>query len=122
MEHPVKRVTKPWGHEVWWAAAKAYVGKIIVVNKGKRSSLQMHKRKTETFHVLKGTMRLEYKGRVHKVGPGRSFHIEPGDVHRFSAPWGRITLLEVSTPQVHDIVRLEDDYGRSSKQRQIADA
>ena len=114
MEYKVKRVEKPWGHELWWAGSKHYVGKIIVVNKGKRSSLQLHRKKTETFFVLRGRMRLEHKGRVLTVGAGRSFHIEPGDVHRFSAPHGRITLLEVSTPQLHDIVRLQDDYGRAA--------
>jgi quercetin dioxygenase-like cupin family protein len=113
MEQKVKRVEKPWGHEIWWAVTKAYAGKIIVMNKGKRSSLQVHKKKTETFHVLKGKMRLECNRKVYTLGPGRTFHIEPGDVHRFSTPWGKVTFLEASTPELQDIVRLEDDYGRS---------
>jgi mannose-6-phosphate isomerase-like protein (cupin superfamily) len=114
VKRPVTRTKKPWGEELLWAHTPAYVGKIIVVNKGKRSSLQKHLKKSETFFVLSGRMRLEYRGKKHVVGAGRAFHIEPGSVHRFSAPFGRVTLLEVSTPQLHDIVRLEDDYGRAA--------
>ena len=112
MEFKVKRVEKPWGHELWWAQTKAYVGKLIVVDKGHRLSLQYHDRKRETLFVLRGTLLLEHRGKKRRLTPGRAFDIEPKDVHRFSAPFGRVTLLEASTPQVKDVVRLSDDYGR----------
>jgi mannose-6-phosphate isomerase len=112
MKFTAKKVLKPWGHELWWAQTKAYLGKILVVNKGHRLSLQYHKRKRETLHVLRGVLLLEHQGKKLKLRPGNSFDIAPGQTHRFAAPFGRVTLLEVSTPEAHDIVRLSDDYGR----------
>ena len=108
----VKRVAKPWGYEIWYASARKYVGKILVINKGHRLSKQYHKVKHETIYTLKGRLKLELNGRTRVLRPGTSVPIPPRSVHRFGAPYGRVTLLEVSTPEVSDIVRLEDDYGR----------
>lgn len=112
MKGAVTVVEKPWGHEVIYAQAKRYVGKILVINKGKRLSRQYHKVKHETIYVLKGTLGLELKGKTLTAGPGKAFPIPPRTVHRFFAPKGRVTLLEVSTPELWDVVRLSDDYGR----------
>ena len=105
-------VDKPWGHEVIYAQAPRYAGKILVINKGRRLSRQYHKVKHETIYVLKGRLALELKGRKLTAGQGRSFLIQKKAVHRFAAPHGRVTLLEVSTPELWDVVRLSDDYGR----------
>ena len=112
MKASVKVVQKPWGHEIWYAHAPAYAGKILFLKKGHRLSLQYHVKKSETVYVLKGNLALELAGRKHKVGAGRSFDIFPKMVHRFAAPYGPVTLLEVSSPELWDVVRLSDDYGR----------
>lgn len=112
MRSRVKVVLKPWGREIWYAQAPRYVGKILVIEKGRRLSLQYHRVKHETLYTLKGRWLLELKGRRSIQRPGSAFVVPPRTRHRFSAPYGTVTLLEVSTPEVHDIVRLEDDYGR----------
>ena len=88
------------------------MGKILIINKGHRLSKQYHKVKHETIYVLKGRLSLELNGRKRLAGPGSAFPIPPRAVHRFAAPDGRVTLLEVSTPELWDVVRLSDDYGR----------
>ena len=112
-----ERVVKPWGYELWWARAKSYVCKLIVVEKGKRLSLQYHKRKHETIYVLRGRLKLRLGRREVVLAPGSSVPIPPGTVHRFQAPYGRVTLFEASTPEVWDVVRLQDDYGRVARAR-----
>lgn len=112
---PLKRVEKPWGHEIWWAQSKRYVGKLLVINKGHRLSLQYHKVKHETIYCLKGRFRLTLNGKKILMKPGMAAEIPTKAVHRFEAPYGRATLLEVSTPEVWDVVRLSDDYGRKEK-------
>ena len=113
LNRKVKVVKKPWGREVWYARHTSYVGKILILNKGHRLSRQYHTVKHETLYVLEGRLLLEL-GRTKKTaGPGSAFAIPPRTVHRFSAPHGQVTLLEVSTPEVEDIVRLDDDYGRA---------
>ncbi len=112
MSAPIKRVPKPWGHEAWFAQTKKYVGKLLVINKGHRLSRQYHRVKHETLYVLKGRLWLELGGKKKAVGPGTAFVIPPKTIHRFEARYGRVTLLEVSTPEVEDVVRLSDDYGR----------
>lgn len=111
----MKRVDKPWGHEVWFAHTERYVGKILVIEAGKRLSLQYHREKDESIYVQDGTLRLtlERDGvlEVEDLGPGEARHIPPGTRHRFEA-LERCTLCEVSTPEVEDVVRLEDDFGR----------
>jgi mannose-6-phosphate isomerase-like protein (cupin superfamily) len=112
-----KRVEKPWGYELWWARTDRYVGKLLHVKAGTQLSLQYHVRKDETIHLWRGDMVLvlQQDGRLvdHPMRPGDTFHVTPGTVHRMRA----ITdcdVLEVSTPEVEDVVRVEDDYGRKS--------
>ncbi len=112
------RVEKPWGHEIWWAQSDRYVGKVLHVKAGHRLSLQYHERKDETIHLWSGDMVLVLgEGealREQAMRPGESCRIPPGTRHRMIA----ITdcdILEVSTPEVDDIVRLEDAYGRVSR-------
>ena len=110
------KVEKPWGYEIRWAINEKYLGKILHIDAGKRLSLQYHEQKDETIYVSEGTLSLEL-GEGDKVtelqlNEGHAFHIEPGVIHRFCAPYGCVKLLEVSTPELDDIVRLEDNYGR----------
>ncbi|MBI3548584.1 MAG: cupin domain-containing protein [Elusimicrobia bacterium] len=110
-----KLVKKPWGHEVWWAQSKKYAGKLLVIEKGHRLSLQYHKIKHETVYTLKGRWRLRFGRASRDVGPGAVVSIPPRTIHRFEAPYGRVTLIEVSTPELWDVVRLQDDYKRSGE-------
>jgi mannose-6-phosphate isomerase-like protein (cupin superfamily) len=109
-------VPKPWGHELIWAVTGRYCGKLIAIDAGRRLSLQRHERKEESVYVLSGRLHLHLEGddgvvRVIEVGPGESWHIPPGRIHRFEAPEA-VELVEVSTPELDDVERLEDDYGR----------
>ena len=109
-------VAKPWGEERVFAEGTRYAGKLILIRKGEALSLQYHDRKEETIHVLEGVLGLfvERDGlrRDLRLGPGESFHIEPGTRHRMTAPEVDCLLVEVSTPELDDVVRLEDRYGR----------
>ena len=111
-----RTIHKPWGHEIIWGETKDYVGKILCINQGHRLSRQYHKIKEETIMVLRGTLLLEIgEGEnivEHKLKRGENFHVTPGTIHRFCAPSGGCTLIEVSTPEIDDVVRLQDDYGR----------
>ena len=111
----VERVPKPWGHEMIFAHAKKYVGKILVIEKGHRLSRQLHRVKHESLMVLRGRLKLTLGKGTQIVGPGTAFTIPPKTIHRFEAPKGRVTLIEVSTPELRDVVRLRDDYGRRGK-------
>ena len=114
MEFKTKRVDKPWGHEMIWALVPGkYAGKLLVIEKGKRLSLQYHRRKHESLVVLKGRLTYLLGRRTRTAGPGKAFTVRPGTVHRFEARHGRVTLIEVSTTELDDVVRLKDDYGRS---------
>jgi mannose-6-phosphate isomerase len=113
----VRRVEKPWGHELIWALAETYCGKVLFVRAGQALSLQFHREKDESWLVHAGRCRLEL-GEVGQavlsqeiVGPGAAFRYRPGTVHRVTAIEDT-TILEVSTPQLGDVVRLEDLYGR----------
>lgn len=114
----IKRVEKPWGHELWWAVTDRYVGKILHVKAGHQLSLQYHVEKTETIHLQRGEMLLvidEGEGLVEKrMLPGQSQHIPAGTRHRMVAI-SDCDILEVSTPELDDVVRLEDAYGRANK-------
>jgi mannose-6-phosphate isomerase len=110
------RVEKPWGWELWWAHTERYVGKILHINRGAALSYQFHRKKDETIYVLKGELALEFApggGRVQRrtLRPGDALHIRPGDHHRMTAVTA-CDVLEASTPEVDDVVRLEDRYGR----------
>jgi len=111
-----KRVDKPWGYELIWAHTEKYVGKILHINQGESLSYQYHEIKDETIHLLRGAMDLEIEAdgrrRALSLKPGDSFHIEPGMKHRMRAVKD-CDVLEVSTPELDDVVRLEDRYGRA---------
>ena len=109
---PVKEVKKPWGKEIWFAQSPKYVGKLLVINKGHRLSKQYHRVKHETLYTLRGRYMMEMNGILKVMMPGSVAVIPPGTVHRMEARFGRVTIFEVSTPEVHDVVRLSDDYGR----------
>jgi mannose-6-phosphate isomerase len=110
-------VDKPWGYELIWAVAEAYVGKLLFVRKGESLSLQFHNVKDESWYVLDGRARLELGGagegmlEEDVITTGAAFRFRPGTVHRVTAVEDT-TILEVSTPHLDDVVRLEDRYGR----------
>jgi mannose-6-phosphate isomerase-like protein (cupin superfamily) len=112
-----RRVEKPWGWELIWAHADAYVGKILFVKEGESLSLQFHREKDESWYVQSGRARLELGEAGQEaldeevVTAGACFHFRPGTVHRVTA-LEDTTILEVSTPHLDDVVRLEDRYGR----------
>ncbi len=113
----VKRVEKPWGYELVFAATDRYCGKVIFVRAGEQLSLQFHRSKDETIYVQSGRAEFEIGDPggtldVEVVAPGRSFHLAAGTVHRVRAIEDTV-LLEVSTPETDDVVRLEDRYGRA---------
>jgi mannose-6-phosphate isomerase-like protein (cupin superfamily) len=111
------KVEKPWGHELIWAHTDRYIGKILHVKAGHALSLQYHERKDETIFLLRGRMRF-YAGkdkealREIEMNEGDSYHITPGTVHRMEAITD-VDMLEASTSDMDDVVRLEDRYGRS---------
>ncbi len=106
-------VKKPWGREVIFARHARYVGKLITIERGHRLSLQYHRKKHETVYVLEGRLRLTLGRGTRTLGPGTAFAVAPRQTHRFEARTGRVTLIEVSTPELDDVVRLQDDYGRT---------
>ena len=110
----MRKVDKPWGHEVIWAETDNYVGKILHINGGHRLSLQYHDLKEETVYVLEGTLIVwTDTSEAVVIQQGSTWHNEPGRVHRFGAMQGAdVVLVEVSTPHLDDVVRLEDDYER----------
>ena len=111
-----RRVEKPWGHELIWAEGQRYVGKILHIEKGHQLSYQYHRQKDETIHVLDGILELQVASadgprQTLQLQPGQSFHITPGLRHRMTAV-ETCEVLEASTPELEDVVRLEDRYGR----------
>jgi len=112
-----RRVEKPWGWELIWAHTDLYVGKVLFVRAGHSLSLQFHNEKDESWYVQAGRAELELgeagQGILNAevITPGSSFHFAPGTVHRVTA-LEDTTILEVSTPHLDDVVRLEDRYGR----------
>src|SRR5947208_7137818 len=112
-----RKVEKPWGHELIWAHAEQYVGKVLFVRAGESLSLQFHREKDESWLVHEGRAQLELAQvgeavtNSEIVGPGSAFHFRPGTVHRVTAVDDTL-IIEVSTPHLEDVVRLEDRYGR----------
>lgn len=111
----ITRVPKPWGYELIFARTERYVGKILHINRGESLSLQYHEMKEETLYVVDGELRLtiEHDGdrRELVLRKGEAFHIPPRLIHRMEA-LADTDVAEVSTPELEDVVRLEDRYGR----------
>ena len=119
--HP-ERVEKPWGHEVIFAATERFAGKLLEIRAGERLSLHFHREKHEMLYVLQGAVRLFVEEAVSGPAPapmasyaietGEAFELPPGTVHRIEAIRDAL-LVEASSPEVDDVVRLADDYGRA---------
>jgi mannose-6-phosphate isomerase len=113
---PIKRVPKPWGYELIFAKTTRYVGKILHINRGESLSLQYHEIKDETLFVVAGMLRLTVEAggdrRELMLRGGEAFHIPPRMIHRMEA-LEDTDVAEVSTPEIDDVVRLEDRYGRA---------
>jgi len=112
-----QRIAKPWGYELIWARTDRYVGKILHIERGHALSLQYHRVKDETIRVLSGLLDFEHGAadaprETVRLGPGMTWHIPPGLRHRMVAVEDT-DVLEVSTPELDDVVRLEDRYGRT---------
>lgn len=108
----LKIVEKPWGHEEWWAHTDKYVGKLLYIKNGGRLSLQYHEVKEETVRVLEGVLTMTIGQEVKQLHRGDVVHIAPKTIHRMEALHGDVVVCEVSTPEVDDVVRISDDYGR----------
>lgn len=114
-----RRIDKPWGYELVWAEADAYVGKVLFVRAGQALSLQYHETKDEAWLVQEGNALLELgelagELRTVEISAGDAFRFRPGTVHRVTAVEDT-RILEVSTPQLDDVVRLDDRYGRPAR-------
>lgn len=111
-----RRVEKPWGHELIWAETPRYVGKVLHIKAGERLSRQYHQVKEETLLIQSGEMLLEVgpAEAIEKrtMKPGDVFHVKPGTIHRMIAV-SDVDVVEVSTPELDDVVRLDDVYGRA---------
>ena len=112
-----RKVDKPWGHELIWAETERYVGKVLFIKAGESLSLQFHRVKDESWLVQAGRAKLELGSAGNPVleeevvAQGATFRFRPGTVHRVTA-LEDTTIVEVSTPELDDVVRLEDRYGR----------
>jgi mannose-6-phosphate isomerase len=105
---------KPWGRELLWAETSAYAAKCIHIARGQRMSLQYHRVKVETVYVVEGRLLLTLDAATVVLLPGQSAHIPAGTTHRMAAPADQdVIVMEVSTPHLDDVVRLQDDYGRA---------
>ena len=119
MSDTPRRVEKPWGYELWWARTDRYVGKILHLRQGESLSLQYHHVKDETILLQSGRLLFETGTKAEQenlrrieMKPGDVFHITPGTLHRMTGIED-CDILEVSTPELEDVVRLEDRYGRA---------
>ena len=118
----ITRVEKPWGYELHWAKTERYVGKVLHINAGHALSLQYHNIKDETVYLNSGKLLYEIGPEgvpsadvsltQHELSPGDSMHVSPKTVHRMTAIED-CDVLEVSTPELNDVVRLDDRYGRN---------
>lgn len=111
----MERIEKPWGYEEIWAKTDKYVGKFLMIRRPHKLSFQYHEKKEETIRLIQGSMELEIEKGIERdkilMKAGDVFHISPGMRHRMIAVQDCI-VLEVSTPELDDVIRLEDDYGR----------
>jgi mannose-6-phosphate isomerase len=111
----IKKIDKPWGYEIIWAQTDRYLGKFLHIKPQERLSLQYHKTKMETIYVMAGTLELQVgqdNPKITECHPGSVVHLNPGEIHRFSAKDSPVMLCEVSSPEIDDVIRLEDDYNR----------
>jgi mannose-6-phosphate isomerase-like protein (cupin superfamily) len=106
-------INKPWGSETIWARTDKYVGKLLYINNGHRLSLQYHNIKDESMRVLKGILTFVLDNKTFILNEGENIHVLPGQIHRMEANDGDVTIIEVSTSELNDIVRLDDDYLRA---------
>lgn len=112
-----RRVEKPWGHELWFAQTERYAGKLLHVRAGQRLSIQFHKEKDETSYLLSGRLRLSQGPDADslvttELEAGAAWRNQPGQVHTIEAIEAAV-VVEVSTPELDDVVRLADHYGRA---------
>ena len=112
----MRTVIKPWGKEEIWAETPKYVGKYLYISAGHRLSRQYHEKKEETIRVLQGLLLLELGTGANimqlALSPGEIYHVTPKTVHRFCAKDDDVVLVEVSTPELDDVIRISDDYSR----------
>lgn len=117
MREEIDRIDKPWGYELVFAHTDRYVGKILHIDPGEALSLQYHRVKDETLYLLRGEYELEVEeaGEMvrHHMQPGDSYRIRPNTRHRMRTEETACDILEVSTPELDDVVRLDDRYGRA---------
>jgi mannose-6-phosphate isomerase len=117
MRFPVRRVDKPWGYELIFAHTDRYVGKILHVDAGHALSLQYHEVKDETLFLAEGEVELIVEENGSMVSTvlrgGDSYRITANTRHRMVAGENGCDIIEVSTPELDDVVRLEDRYGRA---------
>ena len=112
-----RKVDKPWGYELRWAITDRYLGKVLHLKRGEALSLQYHERKDECQYLVKGAIDMEVGGpdgemTTHRMRAGDTVHLTPGTRHRLTAIEDT-DIFEVSTPEIDDVVRLEDRYGRA---------
>ncbi len=121
-ERDVTRVDKPWGYELHWAKTDRYVGKIIHIDAGRALSLQYHNLKDETILLWHGRLLFEIRRgdevKTWEMKPGERVHISPKTIHRMTAIED-CDIVEVSTPELDDVVRLEDRYGRAKRRSNV---
>ena len=120
LPHKPEKIEKPWGYELIWAHTDHYVGKILHIERGEALSLQYHRKKDETLYVLTGSLDLQIGDTDHalevlQLQPGESIHLPPGRRHRLTAR-ETCDVLEASTIEIDDVVRLDDRYGRVAKE------
>jgi mannose-6-phosphate isomerase len=114
-----QRTEKPWGYELLFALTPQYAGKLIYINRGHRLSLQYHREKDETLYIYQGKAIVEVQGKdgemvVSEVTGGHCFRVPPNTRHRLKAIEDTV-VFEVSTPELDDVQRIDDDYGRTEK-------
>lgn len=119
INHEIEIKPKPWGEEIWFAHTDKYAGKILKVKKGHRYSLQYHEKKEETQYIYSGKVKFSYGTdannlQVEILNTGDKIDVHPYTIHRLEALKDS-EIFEVSTPELDDVVKLDDDYGRSGK-------
>lgn len=116
---PKQEIVKPWGKEIWFAQNQYYAGKLLYINKDKRLSLQFHEKKCETQYLFSGKVKFTFgvnENNLQEIilNPGDKFDIHPYTIHRVEGIEDSL-IFEVSTPELDDVVKLADDYGRTGK-------